>query len=168
MQRGSWYTPAMKPTVYVETSVISYLTSKPSRDLVVAAHQELTREWWSVARDSYDLAISDVVIEEISRGDKDAVARRLAVVEGLLVLGHDASVGTFALEYQQMLSLPEEAEADLYHIAYAVVFELDYLVTWNCAHIANANSAKRIATRNAERNRFMPMIVTPDWFEVEP
>ena len=67
-----------------------------------------------------------------------------------------------------MLNLPEEAEADLYHIAYAVAFELDYLVTWNCAHIANANSAKRIATRNAERNRFMPMIVTPDWFEVEP
>ncbi len=158
----------MRPTVYVETSVISYLTSRPSRDLVVAAHQELTREWWALARGNYDLVISSVVIEEISRGDKDAVAKRLAVIAGLPVLGADQAVASLALEYQQMLEVSEQAEADLYHIACAVVFELDYLVTWNCAHIANANSAKRIAMYNAEHNRFMPMIVTPDWFEVEP
>lgn len=157
----------MNPTVYLETSVISYLTSRPSRDLVVAAHQELTRQWWTTARSNHFLVISSVVIEEISRGDKEAAARRLAVIAGLPVLGDDPAVANLALEYQQLLDLPEEAEADLYHIAYAVIFEVDYLVTWNCAHIANANSARRIATHNARRNRFMPMIVTPDWFEVE-
>ncbi len=161
-------TATMKPTVYVETSVISYLVSRPSRDLVIAAHQEVTRCWWGIAKKSYDLVVSDIVVEEISRGDPDAVEKRLAAIADITVLGNDPTVGRLALEYQQMLGLPEEAEADLYHIAYAVVFELDYLVTWNCAHIANAYSAKRIAERNNQRNRFMPMIVTPDWFEVDP
>jgi hypothetical protein len=110
----------MKPTVYLETSVISYLAARPSRDLVVAAHQQLTREWWTEAGARYDLVVSDAVIEEISRGDAEAVSRRLALIVGLPVLANDPAVSSLALEYQQLLRLPEEAAADLYHIAYAV------------------------------------------------
>ncbi|MHB1155465.1 MAG: PIN domain-containing protein [Phycisphaerales bacterium] len=76
----------MKPSVYGETSVVSYLTSRPSRDLVVAARQEVTRQWWEIAADRFELVISPMVQDEMSRGDAEAVRSRLTAMDGVKVL----------------------------------------------------------------------------------
>jgi len=154
----------MKPSVYVETSVLSYLAARPSRDLLVAAHQQVTHEWWSLARDRFALCVSEVVLDEAREGDPEAAARRLEFVGELPVLDFTGEVRPLAFAYQSRVSLPAEARVDLTHVALAVVHEIDYLVTWNCRHIANAQVIRRITEVNRELDRFMPLIVTPEGF----
>ena len=157
-----WYNLSMKPTVYVETSVISYLTSRPSRDLVAAAHQELTREWWTNAREHLDLFVSAAVIREAMLGDADAAERRLAAIENIPILAETDDVIRLATEYVQALGLPVRAAADAVHIAYAVGYGIDYLATWNCTHIANAQMIRKLQDVNQSLNRQTPVIVTPE------
>jgi hypothetical protein len=150
------------PAVYLETTIPSYLAAYPSRDLVIAAHQQITHEWWRDAPKRFDLYISEAVLDEIRTGDPDAAARRLAVVDGLPVLELNDDVRALALTYDQKLGLVGRARADLPHFAFAVAYAMDYLVTWNCAHIANGEVVRRLREANAELNRFTPLIVTPE------
>lgn len=125
------------PRVYVETSVVSYLTALGSRDLVLSAHQEVTRNWWA-ARDRFELYISQFVIDEASAGNRDAAARRLAALDGVELLEiNDAAVG-LAAELIDKGGLPTKARVDALHVAVAAANGMDYLLTWNCTHIANA------------------------------
>ncbi len=135
-----------KKKIYLETSVISYLTARSSRDVVKLARQELTREWWHSNRMKYELHISSFVMEEISRGDRQAACQRLDVVADLpeIMMTDEA-----ANLYEGLLAakaVPIEAAADAMHIAFAVVSGMDYLLTWNCAHINNAANKKKILT----------------------
>lgn len=155
-------------TVYLETTIPSYLASRPSRDLVTAAHQEVTREWWSSARESFDLFISEAVLEEIKAGDPDVAARRLHFVEGLPVLQLREDVRQLARRYERLLGLPEQARADVLHISFAVSYEIDYLVTWNCKHIANGQVIRRLWNVNQELRRLTPVIVTPEELTILP
>ena len=107
-------------TAYIETSVIGYLTSRPNRDLVVAAHQQLTREWWEHERQRFRCVISSAVVAEIAAGDAGAAAERLEAVEGVEVLADTPEVGELAREYQRELRLPPKAANDALHIALAV------------------------------------------------
>jgi len=150
------------PTVYVETTIPSYLAAHPSRDLIIAAHQQITHEWWRVARSRFDLYISEAVLEEIRAGEPDAIVRRLQIVEGLPVLQLNDDVRTLVHEYDRRLGLVGRARADLPHFAFAVAYETDYLLTWNCSHIANGEIIRRLLEANAELNRFTPLIVTPE------
>ena len=127
----------MKPKVYLETTIPSYLTAWPSRDLIRAAHQQITREWWS-ARSQFDLFVSQVVLDEVQQGDTEAARRRMESISGITVLevSQEANFLTKELIFQH--SLPRKAAADAAHIAIAVVSGMDYLLTWNCTHIANA------------------------------
>ena len=152
----------MKPKAYIETTVVSYLAAWPSRDVVIAGHQQITREWWENATDRFELVASQLVIDEAGAGDPDAVRDRLAALTSVTLL--DAS--DEALELAQRLitagAIPEKAAEDAAHIAIAVTNGVDFLVTWNCRHIANATTRSQIEVvcRNAG---YEPAIIcTPD------
>lgn len=152
----------MTPAVYVETSVISYLVSRPSRDLVVAAHQEVTRQWWDRAADRFQLVISPMVHVEVNQGNTEAVRMRLEATRHLRVLPASDEVVARVYDLRGSLGLPPKALADVYHIAYCVTYEVDFLVTWNCAHIANPRVLRRLRDLSHEMSFFLPTIVTPD------
>jgi len=150
------------PTVYVETTIPSYLTSRPSRDLVVAAHQQLTHDWWSTARPDLDAVVSEAVLDEIRAGDPEISARRLEIVQGLPILSFNDAVKSLAKIYSRRLGLHPDASTDIIHIAFAVAYEIDYLVTWNCKHIANGHVIRRLQEVNKKDRRATPVIVTPE------
>ncbi|MBI5193036.1 MAG: type II toxin-antitoxin system VapC family toxin [Nitrospirae bacterium] len=152
----------MKPTVYIETSVISYLTAKPSRDLIVAAHQQITNEWWENALPKYDAFISPIVLEEISRGDADAARSRLEKVSTFPVLEVLPEVQAIADTYFSALTIPEKARADAYHLATASWHGIDFLVSWNCTHIVNGHIKMLIEEINAKQGIRTPIICTPE------
>lgn len=150
------------PSVYLETTIPSYLAAHPSRDLIMAAHQQITHDWWLNAQDRFDLYISDAVLNEIRSGDPDAAARRLAIVDGLSVLQLSEGVRNLVHEYDLRLGLTGRARADLPHFAFAVAYQMDYLVTWNCRHIANGEVNRRLLVANVELQRPTPLVVTPE------
>ncbi len=150
------------PSVYLETTIPSYLAAQPSRDLIMAAHQQITHDWWLNARDRFDLYISEAVLNEIRGGDPDAAVRRLAIVNGLPVLQLNDDVRNLVHEYDRRLGLAGRARADLPHFAFAVAYQMDYLVTWNCRHIANGEVIRRLLVANAELQRATPLLVTPE------
>lgn len=150
------------PTIYLETTIPSYLVARPSRDLIVAAHQQITQDWWRDAREHFDIYISEAVLTEIRIGDPDLAARRLAIVEELPILEINDEVQSLVNIYAQRLGLTGRAQADLPHIAFAVAYTMDYLVTWNCAHIANGVVIRRLMDINVELQRHTPIIVTPE------
>ena len=146
----------MKPTVYIETSVISYRTARLSRDLIVAAHQQLTHEWWERVLPQCDAFVSPVVLEEIAQGDPDAAQRRLQSIASVPVVEVLLEVHTLAAAYFAAIPLPDKAQADAYHLALAAWHGLDYLVSWNCTHIVSGRVRMIIEEVNAQfgiRNR---------------
>jgi predicted nucleic acid-binding protein len=152
--------------VYVETTVPSYLTAWPSRDLVRAAHQQVTREWWA-RRAAYDLYISELVVRECEAGDAGAAAARLDVLSDLPLLGQSETVAILARDLIIEVPLPEKATADALHIATAAVHGMDYLLTWNCTHIANATLRGRIETVCRHHGFEPPTICTPQELPTE-
>lgn len=119
----------MKPALYVETSVIGYLTSWPSRQIVTAARQQLTREWWDTRRSNYDLFVSRFVLEEAAEGDATAAAERAAVLVGVPVLGFPAEAQTLADALRRDVPLPKKASVDALHIAVAATGGVDHLLS---------------------------------------
>ena len=128
----------MKRKIYIETSVISYLTAQISRDLIVAGHQRLRQEWWATRREAFDVSVSQVVFEEASAGDSEAARERLAVLVTLPLLEISEEAVALAKDLIRIGPLPGRAEVDALHIAIAVTNQVDYLLTWNCKHLANA------------------------------
>jgi hypothetical protein len=147
---------------YIETSLISYLTARPSRDLIVAARQQITLEWWERRRRDFKLVTSQVVLDEASRGDADAARLRLALLEGVALLQVTPEAEELAHAIIVEGVLPDRAFADALHIAVATVHEVDYLITWNCAHIANAEILPRIGQTCATFGFRLSFICTPD------
>ena len=122
----------------------------------------INREWWQHARTDYEIYISEAVLEEIGAGDPDASARRQAFVTGLPILALTDEVSELAREYQGGLGLPTGAQLDAVHLAYASAYEVDYLLTWNCKHLANGVVIKRLIGLNDAQGRRTPVIVTPE------
>lgn len=151
----------MKPRVYVETSVISYLTARPSRDLIVAAHQELTREWWRGASEHFDLLVSEFVYEEAAKGDAGAAQERLRLLENLPEIGVDERCQTLAQALLSRGALPQQALYDALHVAVCAVNQVDILVTWNCKHIANVTMYNLIDDVCRQAGYIAPRICTP-------
>ena len=117
----------MKPTVYIETTVISYLAASPSRDLVVAAHQQITHTWWN-RRDRLELLTSQAVLDEASRGDTDAAARRIGFLAKIPVLTVSDEVIEFAEQLLQAGVVPAKVHSDAIHIAVAAMNHIAYLL----------------------------------------
>ncbi len=151
----------MKTRVYIETSVISYLTARPSRDLVGMARQQVTQTWWDV-RAKHDLYTSEVVARECNSGDPEAAARPMTAIEDIPLL----RVTTDAVEIAKSLVsdgiIPQKAAEDALHIAIATVHTVDFLLTWNCKHIANPEIQRRIALHLDAMGMLLPFICTPD------
>jgi hypothetical protein len=148
-------------SVYLETTFISYLVARPSRDLLVAAHQQVTHEWWARRRSEFECSVSQFVHDEAALGDPDEAQKRLAVMKGLGNLEVTPDVVALAGAITAAGVLPPQAYADAAHVAVATVHEVEYLLTWNCKHLANAQIAKRIGRVCESHGRAMPTICTP-------
>jgi len=152
---------SVKPTVYIETSVVSYLTSRPSRDLVVAGNQVATKEWWDRRREAFELVVSELVEEEAGQGDAAAADRRLAVLESLPVLRiGDVETGLAAKSIASN-ALPESASADALHVAIVATNSSAYLLTWNCTHLVNAERRKKTEVVVESEGFACPTVCTP-------
>lgn len=150
-----------KPSVYVETSVFSYLAARPSPNLRAAAWQLVTSQWWTRERAKYDLFISELVVVEASGGDREAAGSRLEKLRGIAGLPIDAEARAFAAKLIDAGGVPPEAEPDALHIAVASVHEIDYLLTWNCRHINNVALKPVIRSVCAMAGYAYPEICTP-------
>lgn len=148
-------------TVYIETSIVSYLTSRPSRDVVLAAHQTLTRAWWR-GRSAYELRVSQLVLDEAGAGDEFMRARRHRALRGIAVLSLTDAATHLARELVRKGALPEKATVDAFHIGVAAAHHVSYLLTWNCKHLANARMRGTIETVCRSEGLVPPIICTPE------
>jgi hypothetical protein len=149
-------------TVYLETSFISYLTARPSRTIVGAAHQEITRAWWESKRNQFDLCISELVVRECAAGNPDAAQRRLQAITGIARLEINEQVEFIAVSLVQKGLIPPQVIEDALHIAIAAVHRVDFILTWNFKHIANPVMQQRIGCFLNEINLPLPFICSPE------
>jgi hypothetical protein len=148
--------------VYLETSFVSYLVARRSRDLIVAARQQLTNDWWDYERNKYELVASELVLQESSVGDSNEIAKRLQVLGGLPLLDMTGEVTVLVNELLGKGILPPKAGSDAVHIAVATVHRIDYLLSWNCKHIANAHVRKMTERVFRALGYEAPVICTPE------
>lgn len=147
--------------IYIETSIVSYLTARPSNNLIAAAWQKETIDWWETQKDRFDLYISEVVIEEASRGDASAASRRLAALEGIEVLELNEAAVKLSKTLIQKGGIPKKALDDALHVAIASVQGIDFLLTWNYRHIDNAEMKPKIRRIIEKHGYLCPEIATP-------
>jgi predicted nucleic acid-binding protein len=152
----------MKAKVYLETSVISYLTSRPNRDVVIAGHQQTTRDWWDRRREAFNLVASQLVIQEASAGDTIAAQERLKALSDVELLETTEEAVLLAQIMIETGILPKKAAEDALHIAIAVTNGVDYLLTWNCKHIANAVIRRQVERVCRSRGYEPVSICTPE------
>ncbi len=152
----------MPSPVYVETSVISYLTARQSQDLIVSARQAITRDWWEHTRGRFDVYVSVLVIEETLAGDPDAAAQRAQAISGLSVLEVTEAAQVLAGKLLEQGLVPRTSVEDAQHIALATVHGMDFLLTWNFRHINNAEIKARIRTAVEAAGYECPVICSPE------
>lgn len=149
-------------TVYIETSIVSYLRQKPSAQVVTAARQLLTHRWWNDERQNYELVASQYVIDEASGGDPALATERLETLDGIPLLPNAAEIPPIAREIMSLGVLPPKAQVDALHIASVAHHRIQYLLTWNCTHIANAKILPRIHSVLTDLGIPIPIICTPE------
>jgi len=152
----------VKPRLYLETTIPSYLTSRPSRDLIVAGHQQVTRDWWENCRAGFQIYISQLVLDEARAGDPSAAHERIKILQSIPILDITPEVVDLASAILAAGKIPRKAAADAGHIAIAAVHGLEFLVTWNCVHIANAVIVKDVAKICRSFGCECPLICTPE------
>jgi predicted nucleic acid-binding protein len=152
----------VKPSVYIETTVVSYLVGRLNpNDLNVAAHQEITRRWWSRRRDEFELYASSLVVDEVADGDPSLAAERLRLLRDLPVLQVSQQAYVLKSALLRRTQIPLKAENDALHIAVAAVHGIEFLTTWNCKHIANAMIFPQVYEVCRELGFEPPLICTP-------
>jgi len=151
----------MKLTVYIETSLVSYLTALPSQNIITAANQLVTQEWWDTRRLDFDLFISQFVLDEASQGNAIKAAKRLDILKEIPLLTLNDEAIELGLAFLQEKALPSKATEDAYHIALATVYKINYLLTWNCKHIANLQIQRKLRQISAERGYELSILCTP-------
>lgn len=152
----------MPPTVYIETSIVSYLAAYPSRDLITAAHQQITHTWWQKRRPEFLIFASQVVLDEAAAGDPQMASRRMEILKDVPLLEVTPEVAELAATLITRLPLPQRAGADAVHIAVAAYHDVSFLLTWNCTHIANASLRPRIEKICREQGYSAPVLCTPE------
>ena len=152
----------MASLVYVETSVISYYTARLSRDIVTAARQTITQEWWDEARERYEIYISTLVVEESKAGDSEAARLRLTAISGLPILEINNAAEELAKRLMAQEIIPETSAEDALHIALATVHGMDFLLTWNFRHINNAEMKAKIRAAIEALGYECPIICSPE------
>ena len=152
----------MRQRVYIETTVVSYLTARPSRDLVIAAHQQITHEWWDSHRGDYELCTSELVFREAGAGDSRAAQERLEVLKDMVLLETRQEAQNLAKELVRAGALPAKVFEDALHIAVAADQRIPYLLTWNLRHMANATMRPLIETVCVHQGFKAPILCTPE------
>lgn len=152
----------MAERVYIETTVVSYLTARPNRDVVITGHQQVTHEWWDTRRASYELCVSQLVLDEAGAGDAQAAQERLLVLRPMLVLETTAEALALAKELLRAGALPAKAADDALHIAVAATKAIPFFLTWNCRHLANAVMRPVIETVCKVKGFNAPIICMPE------
>lgn len=153
----------MQPlTIYVETSIVSYLTARSSRDLILAGRQATTREWWERAIREQRLVTSVEVIQEAARGDPQAAQARVEVLSALPRLELGPPTEALAARYQAVLGLPERAASDAVHLAVASLHQVDAIASWNCCHIASPRVQRIVMEINQQLGLSVPYLATPE------
>lgn len=151
----------MSETVYIETSILGYLTARSTENLILAANIKLTQDWWNTCRNSFVLYASEIVEDEAARGDVVVAAQRLDLFQLLISLDLTEEAVELAEEFLKQSNLPQKAANDALHIALATVYGLDYLLTWNCKHMANAQIQKKLSQISSILGYELPVICTP-------
>lgn len=151
-----------KPSLYLETSIVSYLTARPAKDLNTAAHQQITAEWWDTKRKNFDIYISKVVMSEATAGDAEVAARRLKILKPLRMLPITREVAALAQDFARLGCVPTKAADDALHIALSAVHGVHFLLTWNCTHINNVATIDGIREVCENHGYNCPVICTAD------
>ncbi|VFM95961.1 MAG: Predicted nucleic acid-binding protein, contains PIN domain [Candidatus Kentron sp. G] len=152
----------MKSSVYIETSIVSYLTARPSNDIRQAARQNSTIDWWENSSRNFDVFVSEYVLTEVARGNLEAAEKRLNTIATIPIPSTTTSVREVAESLLNSGALPRQAKLDAYHIAIAATHGMAYLSTWNCRHIANAVMRPKIEIICLQAGCEPPVICTPD------
>ena len=152
----------MKKSVYIETTMVSYLTGRPSRDVIRAARQAITKQWWNERRRDFDLFVSEAVFEEAEKGDRRAAERRKRVLERLNRLDISDAAAELAAALVESGSIPQKAAGDALHLAVTAVQKIDFLLTWNFRHLANAEMMSQMATVVSGMGYRVPVVCTPE------
>ncbi len=152
----------MKPKVYLETSILSYLAARPSRDAVAAGRQVITRRWWDNERDKYTLVVSEAVEAECERGDPEVVKRRQELLQDVSLFPVDERILGVAKLLVVPGGIPGKAGPDAVHIAAAAVEECEFLLTWNFRHIANVRIRREVERILANHGYTKTTICTPE------
>src|SRR5438552_3550975 len=148
--------------IYIESTIPSYVVARPARDLLQAARQQLTKDWWDTKRENHDLFISQLVLDEIGFGEAGMAKRRLELVINISLLESTEEARNLARSIMDSRLLPANAEGDAAHIALATVHKMDILLTWNCRHIANAFIRGRLRQSIGACGYSTPTICTPE------
>lgn len=152
----------MKAKLYLETTVPSYYVARPSRDLIMTAHQQITREWWARRQHHFSIYVSQVVLDEASGGDAEMARQRLALIKPFPLLTTTPEVVELAKALLENGPLPPKAARDAAHIALSAVHGMHFLLTWNCRHIANAEMQRKVSQVCEKHGFTVPVICTPD------
>lgn len=150
----------MSETVYIETSILGYLTARSTKDLILAANIEITRDWWEFRRNAFILYTSEAVLDEVAQGDAEISAQRLEILRDFPLLALNQAVQDLAAQFLARSSLPPKAKVDAIHIAAATIHGMDYLLTWNCKHIANAQIQGKLAKISLDFGYVLPILCT--------
>ena len=150
-----------KPSLYLETTIPSYLAARTSNNIIIAGRQAITHEFWETERHNFNLYVSDVVYEECSAGDPVVAKRRLEYLNDIAILNSTPDVKLLAETYMQILSIPYRSRADAFHLAICCINEIDYLLSWNCTHLG-VESMLTAQKYNDEHGYSTPIMVTPD------
>ncbi|MBO1350563.1 MAG: type II toxin-antitoxin system VapC family toxin [Hormoscilla sp. GUM202] len=151
----------MSETIYIETSILGYLTARATNNLILAANMKVTQDWWDSRRSSFALYTSEIVWDEAAKGDREIAAQRLSLLQPLMILDMTESAITLAQKFLQQSNLPLKASNDALHMAIATVYGLNYLLTWNCKHMANAQIQIKLSKISSEFGYNLPIICTP-------
>lgn len=152
----------MSESVYIETSILGYLTARSTKDLILAANIEVTRDWWEFRRNDFVLYTSEAVLGEVAQGDTAIAAQRLEILRNFPLLELNQAVQGLATQFLTRSNLPPKAKVDAIHIAAATVHGMDYLLTWNCKHIANAQIQGKLAEISLDFGYVLPILCTPN------
>jgi predicted nucleic acid-binding protein len=148
-------------SVYIETSILGHLTARPTDNLIVAANVKITQDWWNEYRRSFMLYASEIVEDEAGKGDPEMASQRLNLLQSLMLLELTEEAFELSQAFLSQSNLPQKAFNDALHMALATVYNLDYLLTWNCKHMANAQIQRKLAQISSDLGYVLPVICTP-------
>ena len=147
-------------SLYLDTTIPSYYYDQ-RKSLDIRYRRKITRDWWNNEKDFFSLYISELVLVELQRGNYPQKEKVIRLVKNVSILPIVSEIEDIVREYLKNFLMPRIDVGDAFHLAYASFFKIDYLLTWNCNHLANVNKKRHIEAINRKLKLFVPEIITP-------